>query len=112
MQMVRLAFVALSFVCTTLLPPAARAATDTFVATLVGNEETPPNASTSTGHATFTLNADDTLTYTVTSTGFVTSYRVAHVHTGGSAWRVRSSSHQLHLRRDVVRRDLAAAQRG
>jgi PKD repeat protein len=83
MQMVRLAFVALSFVCTTLLPRAARAANDTFVATLVGNEETPPNASTSTGHATFTLNADDTLTYTVTSTGFITSYRVAHVHTGG-----------------------------
>jgi CHRD domain-containing protein len=70
-------------VCTILLPPAARAATDTFVATLIGNEETPPNASTSTGHATFTLNADGTLTYTVTSTGFVTSYRVAHVHTGG-----------------------------
>src|SRR5262245_45020354 len=83
MQTLRLAFVALSLACTTLLPPAARAANDTFVATLVGNEETPPNASTSTGHATFTLNADDTLTYTVNSTGFVTSYRVAHVHTGG-----------------------------
>src|SRR6059058_3686196 len=83
MLTVRLAFVALSLVCTTLLPAGAQAANDTFVATLVGNEETPPNASTSTGHATFTLNADDTLTYTVTSTGLVTSYRVAHVHTGG-----------------------------
>jgi len=111
MQTVRLAFVALSLVCTTLLPAAAQAANDTFVATLVGNEETPPNASTSTGHATFTLNADDTLTYTVTSTGFITSYRVAHVHTGGARRRGSDSlSHQLHLRRDVVRRDLAAAQ--
>jgi PKD repeat protein len=83
MQTLRLAFVTLGFVVTTLVPAASRAANDTFVATLVGNEETPPNDSTSTGHATFTRNADDSLTYTVTSTGFATNYRVAHVHTGG-----------------------------
>ena len=83
MQTLRLAFVTLGFVVTTLLPAASHAANDTFVATLVGNEETPPNDSTSTGHATFTRNADDSLTYTVTSTGFATSFRVAHVHTGG-----------------------------
>ena len=83
MQTLRLAVVVtLGFVATPLLPPASCAANDTFVATLVGNEETPPNDGTSTGHATFTRNADDSLTYTVTSTGFATTYRVAHVHTG------------------------------
>ncbi len=53
-----------------------------FSATLVGAEEVPPNASTALGTATATLNADDTVTYSVSSTGFDTDFVVAHVHDG------------------------------
>jgi PKD repeat protein len=62
-------------------PPASDAAV--FSTTLAGSEETPPNASTATGTGSATLNADGTLTYTVTSTGFATAFGAAHVHQGG-----------------------------
>jgi PKD repeat protein len=55
---------------------------ETFVATLVGTEETPPNGSAALAKATAALNPDDTLTYSVKSTGFETQFRIAHLHLG------------------------------
>ncbi len=58
------------------------ASVTTFVATLIGGEETPPNVSPARGTGSATLNVDDTLTYSVTATGFETPFRAAHVHEG------------------------------
>lgn len=67
-------------------PAAARDAaathTSTFHVTLAGSEEVPPNASIAAGSATAGLNADGSLTYSVSTTGFATAFRVAHIHTG------------------------------
>lgn len=53
----------------------------TFLATLNGASETPPNASTATGTATFTFNPTTyELSGTVTFTGIVAT--AAHIHTG------------------------------
>jgi len=51
-----------------------------YVATLSGASETPPVVTAATGSATVTLNPDDSLTYSVTSTGL--SATVAHIHVG------------------------------
>src|SRR3989441_13377449 len=57
---------------------------ETFVATLVGGEETPPNTSAALAKATAALNPDDTLSYNVKSARFDTDFRVAHLHLGGA----------------------------
>ncbi len=49
-----------------------------FVATLSGGDEVPPNASTATGDATFSLDGDQ-LDYTVNVTGLENPV-VAHIH--------------------------------
>lgn len=71
-----------------LCAPAARdaAATTgtTFHTTLLGSEEVPPNGSAARGYATAGLNADNSLTYGISTTGFATNFRVAHIHTGPS----------------------------
>ncbi|TMA49710.1 MAG: CHRD domain-containing protein [Deltaproteobacteria bacterium] len=56
---------------------------ETFVATLVGDEETPPNTSAALAKASAGLNPDDTLSYSIKSTRFDTDFRVAHLHLGG-----------------------------
>jgi PKD repeat protein len=53
-----------------------------FVATLAGAEEVPPNESTARGTVAAILNTDDTVTYSVSSTGFDTDFAGAHVHDG------------------------------
>ena len=55
-----------------------------FVATLVGTEQVPPNASTAMGTAAVTFNADDRITYAVVSTGFDTDFSVGHFHLGAA----------------------------
>jgi len=64
-------------------PEVAAELGETFVATLVGTEETPPNGSDALAKATAALNADDTLSYSVKSTRFDTDFRIAHLHLGG-----------------------------
>jgi len=54
----------------------------TFLATLMGGNETPPNDSSALARATAVLNPDATVTYTVKGTGFDTHFLAAHVHTG------------------------------
>src|SRR5258705_9792539 len=54
----------------------------TFLATLMGGNETPPNGSTALARATAVLNPDATVPYTVKATGFDTHFLAAHVHTG------------------------------
>jgi hypothetical protein len=56
----------------------------TFAARLVGGDEVPSNGSTARGTAIAVLEADGRVTYAVNSSGFDTSYRVAHVHLGSS----------------------------
>ena len=51
-----------------------------FGARLNATQETPPNGTTATGTATFTLNANGSLTYSVTVTGM--SGTAAHLHHG------------------------------
>lgn len=63
-------------------PEAAATHTSTFQATLLGSQEVPPNDSTARGTATAGLNSDNSLTYSVTTTGYATSFRVSHIHTG------------------------------
>ena len=54
-----------------------------FTATLTGGSETPPNASTATGTASFTYNpTTKMLTGSVTFSGFTTATTVAHIHMG------------------------------
>ena len=61
----------------------APATTVTFLATLNGASETPPNASTATGSATFTYTiATKMLSGTVTFNGITTPTTVAHIHKG------------------------------
>lgn len=58
-------------------------ANSTFTATLMGSSETPPNASTATGSATFVYNPTTyMLTGTITFSGFTTATTVAHIHLG------------------------------
>ena len=55
----------------------------TFAATLAGSSETPANASTATGTATFTYNpATYILSGTITFSGLATATTVAHIHLG------------------------------
>src|SRR5262244_2628726 len=54
----------------------------TFLATLMGANETPPNGSSALGHATAVLNPDGTVTYAVKATAFDTHFLAAHVHRG------------------------------
>ncbi len=56
---------------------------ETFVATLVGDEETPPNTSGALAKGSAGLNPDDTFSYSIKSTRFDTDFRVAHLHLGG-----------------------------
>jgi CHRD domain len=65
----------LSFV---LLAGAAQA--QDYLSMLSGSNETPPNASTATGKATFHLNGDNTLTYSVATTGVTGT--ASHIHIG------------------------------
>lgn len=51
-----------------------------YVATLDGAQETPPVATAASGSATLTLNPDDSLTYSVTTTGLTGT--MAHIHSG------------------------------
>src|SRR5712691_9217054 len=68
-----------------LLPsPTTADEAETFLATLVGGNETPPNGSSALARATAVLNPDDTVTYSVKATGFETHFLAAHVHTGAS----------------------------
>jgi hypothetical protein len=63
------------------VPSAVRAIeTRVFYAVLSGSQEVPPNDSTAQGTLTGGLNDDDTFSYSVTSTGFATPFRAAHVH--------------------------------
>src|SRR5437870_11398885 len=55
----------------------------TFVATLVGDQETPPNTSGALAKGSAGLNPDDTFSYSIKSTRFDTDFRVAHLHLGG-----------------------------
>ena len=54
----------------------------TLLATLGGSDEAPPNSSGTMGEAAVTLNADGTLTYSVTTAGFETNFLAAYVHEG------------------------------
>ena len=56
---------------------------ETFVATLVGDEETPPNTSGALAKGSAGLNPDDTFSCSIKSTRFDTDFRVAHLHLGG-----------------------------
>jgi cysteine-rich repeat protein len=51
-----------------------------FVATLDGAQQVPPVVTAATGSATFTLNPDNSLTYSVTTSGLTGT--VAHLHRG------------------------------
>jgi hypothetical protein len=51
-----------------------------FNATLKGSNETPPNSSTATGTAKFTLNPNNTITWTASSTPLAGRYSVSHIH--------------------------------
>src|SRR5437867_9797387 len=62
--------------------PTAADEAQTFLATLTGGEETPPDGSFALARATAVLNSDATVTYTVKATGFDTHFSAAHVHTG------------------------------
>lgn len=54
-----------------------------FAATLIGASETPANASTATGTASFTYNpSTNMLTGSITFSGFNTATTEAHIHTG------------------------------
>ena len=64
-------------------PEVAAELGETFVVTLTGAEETPPNGSAALAKATAALNPDDTLSYSVKSTRFDTDFRIAHLHLGG-----------------------------
>jgi hypothetical protein len=53
------------------------------VATLLGSNETPPNASTAIGFATITFEAaKDDILYTVTFSGLTVPATIAHIHVG------------------------------
>lgn len=55
----------------------------TFMATLLGSSETPPDTSAATGTATFTFNpTTNILTGSITFSGFGTATTVAHIHLG------------------------------
>jgi len=56
----------------------------TLLATLVGSEEAPPNSSATMGEAALILNADGSLTYSVTTAGFETNLLAAYVHEGAA----------------------------
>jgi len=56
----------------------------TLLATLVGSEETTPNASTTMGKAAVKLNEDGSLAYSVTTAGFETNFLAAYVHEGAA----------------------------
>lgn len=51
-----------------------------FNATLKGSNETPPNSSTATGTAKFTLNPNNTITWTASSTPLSGKYSASHIH--------------------------------
>lgn len=64
-------------------PPDAAATHEvTFVTTLIGAAEVPPNRSTARGTAVVVIESDGRVTYAVNSTGFETQFRAAHIHTG------------------------------
>jgi PKD repeat protein len=71
-------------------PPAPTTTTTAFLASLSGLDEVPPTASNARGTAIATLN-DNTLTYSVSSTGFDARFRSAHIHAGaaGTNGRIR-----------------------
>ena len=54
-----------------------------LVSRLSGTKEIPPNTSLVTGTGTATLNTDDSLTYTVSSTGFESRFEGGDLHLGG-----------------------------
>ncbi|MBM4268414.1 MAG: CHRD domain-containing protein [Deltaproteobacteria bacterium] len=53
-----------------------------FVASLNGSQETPPVVTAATGTGSATLNPDDTLTYSLTTTGLTAT--MAHIHLGAA----------------------------
>ena len=54
-----------------------------FVANLAAANEVPPNASTATGTATYTFDADaGVVSYTITYSGLTTKATLAHIHAG------------------------------
>jgi hypothetical protein len=56
-----------------------------FNASLKGSNETGTNTpSTATGTAKFTLNPDNTITWTASSTPLAAKYTVSHIHLGAS----------------------------
>jgi CHRD domain len=55
---------------------------DDFGGPMTGAQETPPNASTGTGHATVQLQPNGTLTYSVVVAGMTGPPTAAHIHMG------------------------------
>ena len=55
-----------------------------FNASLKGSNEVPSNASTATGTAKFTLNPDNTITWTASSTPLAGKYSLSHIHLGAA----------------------------
>lgn len=56
---------------------------DRFAAELTGAEENPPVATAASGFASFTLNANGTLSYELRATGPILQATAAHIHFGG-----------------------------
>ena len=77
---------------------------ETFVATLVGDEETPPNTSGALAKGSAGLNPDDTFSYSIKSTRFDTDFRVAHLHLFGGI-SVAEAGAALGLSRAVAYRN-------
>ncbi len=53
-----------------------------FTATLAGGNERPPITSTGTGSATFTVNANGSIAYTVRVNNLTSNVTTCHIHTG------------------------------
>jgi hypothetical protein len=76
----RIAICAIVVVAVAALAVAPVTAQEYFVATLEGSQEVPPNGSTATGFACFTLNSDGTLDYAVEYAGLSSAETGAHIH--------------------------------
>lgn len=76
----RIAIRAFVVVAVVALAAAPALAQQYFVATLQGSQEVPPNSSTASGFACFTLNTDGTLDYQVEYTGLSSAETGAHIH--------------------------------
>ncbi len=62
--------------------PLSPAAPTSFAATLAGSNEVPAVSSTATGSATFTVNVNGSISYTVRVANLSTNVTNCHIHTG------------------------------